>query len=185
MDTTAGCSAQPRGPIGPDSTRYLGGTLDSGEEVDMTGTSVARRIVVGVDGSPGSLTALRWASQQARLTGAQLEAVAVWEVQSGYGIGPGVADGEDLDIAAKEMLAAAVARSAASTRGVDVEARTLRGHPAAVLIDAAKDADLLVVGSHGRGSFLRALLGSVSHSCVQHATCPVVVVREGAHSSTE
>ena len=52
-----------------------------------------------------------------------------------------------------------------------------RGHPAAVLIEQAKGADLLVVGSHGRGGFIGALLGSVSQHSVHHATCPVVVVR--------
>jgi nucleotide-binding universal stress UspA family protein len=55
----------------------------------------------------------------------------------------------------------------------------MQGHPAAVLLDQAKDAELLVVGSHGHGGLAGAILGSVSQRCTQHATCPVVVVRAG------
>jgi nucleotide-binding universal stress UspA family protein len=156
-----------------------------GEEVEMANAVIARRIVVGVDGSPGSLVALRWALRQARLTGAQVEAVTAWEVQSGYGIAPVAGDGENLGAAAEEELAAAVTAMAGSTQGVEVKTRALRGHAANVLIEAAKGADMLVVGSHGRGGFLRPLLGSVSHSCVQHANCPVVVIREGAEPGWE
>jgi nucleotide-binding universal stress UspA family protein len=78
------------------------------------------RIVVGVDGSGQSVQALAWASRQAKLTGATVEAVIAW------------------------------------------------------------GADLLVVGSRGHGDFAEALLGSVGQHCVQHATCPVVVIRDSA-----
>jgi hypothetical protein len=58
-----------------------------------------------------------------------------------------------------------------------VELHELEGHPAPVLIDQAKGADLLVVGHRGRGGFASALLGSVGLHCVLHGECPVTVVR--------
>jgi nucleotide-binding universal stress UspA family protein len=54
------------------------------------------------------------------------------------------------------------------------------GHPARILLDASGGADLLVAGSRGHGGFAEALLGSVSQHCVQHASCPVVVIRDHA-----
>lgn len=62
---------------------------------------------------------------------------------------------------------------------VEVRRRLVPGNPADVLIDAARGAELLVVGSRGHGTFARALLGSVSERCAMHAPCPVVIVREG------
>ncbi len=144
----------------------------------MTGGGrVVPRIVVGVDGSTASVRALRWALGQARATGAMVEAVIAWEVPTSYGVGPTVVDGEDLAGVAEQSLAAAVDEVSAAHPGVPVQRRVLRGNPAAVLVEQARNADLLVVGSHGHGGFVGALLGSVSHRCVQHAACPVVVVR--------
>jgi nucleotide-binding universal stress UspA family protein len=58
-----------------------------------------------------------------------------------------------------------------------VETAVIEGPPAQVLVDMSADADLLVVGSRGRGGFSELLLGSVSQQCVHHARCPVTVVR--------
>jgi nucleotide-binding universal stress UspA family protein len=135
------------------------------------------RIVVGVDGSAVSVRAMRWALGQAEATGAVVEAVIAWNIPTGYGVGPTVIDGEDVAGIAEQSLAAAVDEASAAHPGVSAQRWVLRGDPAAVLVDQAKDADLLVVGSHGHGSFAGALLGSVSQHCVQHAACPVVVVR--------
>ncbi|GAA1804941.1 universal stress protein [Luedemannella flava] len=141
------------------------------------GEETPRRIVVGFDTSAASVEALQWALAQAQVTGAIVEAVIAWDIYSGFGSGPTVVDGEDMAGAAQQSLAAAVEKVSAAYPGVVVEQRVLRGHPAAVLIDRASGADLLVVGSHGYGGFVGALLGSVSQHCVHHATCPVVVVR--------
>ena len=88
-----------------------------------------------------------------------------------------VVDGEDLAGAAERSTAAAADEVYAEHPDVPVQRLLLRGHPATMLLDQAKGADLLVVGSHGHGGFISALLGSVSQHCVHHATCPVVVVR--------
>ncbi|WP_412751621.1 universal stress protein [Krasilnikovia sp. M28-CT-15] len=135
------------------------------------------RIVVGVDGSATSRKALRWALGQAIAIGGLVEAVIAWEVPDSFGVGPTVRDGEDLAGTAHQRLADAISEVSAAFAGIPVQRQVLRGHPAEVILDRAKDADLLVVGSHGHGGFAGALLGSVSQSCVHHATCPVVVVR--------
>jgi nucleotide-binding universal stress UspA family protein len=140
---------------------------------DAAGTTP--RVVVGVDGSATSVRALG----QADATGAVVEAVTAWDVPVSYGEGPTVLDGEDLAGAAQRSLAEALQPVSGEHPRVEVQQRVLRGHPAAVLLDEAKDADLLVVGSHGHGRFVDALLGSVSQQCIHHATCPVVVIRAG------
>lgn len=133
-------------------------------------------IVVGVDGSPGGQVALRWAIRQARISGAQLHAVTAWEVSAAYGYVPMYAD-VDLEGDARKQQDDALAEVADLTVGVEVVPRVVRGHAADALLDASRGAEMLVVGSRGHGTFTGTLLGSVSQHCVQHATCPVVVVR--------
>jgi nucleotide-binding universal stress UspA family protein len=134
------------------------------------------RIVVGVDGSDSSLGALRWAVQQARLTGGRVEAVTAWQfpVLSTWepqGIGA------DFEETARGTLAKAVAEAQAAEPDVPVRAELAQGHPAEVLVRAAGGADLLVLGCRGRGTFPTALVGSVSLHCVLRAPCPVLVHR--------
>ncbi|WP_030160453.1 universal stress protein [Glycomyces sp. NRRL B-16210] len=139
----------------------------------------SERIVVGVDGSPASVRALEWALHQAERTGASVEAVHAWEVPAMYGTGMMVLpSGEDFDKAAKQSLERAVAQATGGRATVPIELRTVSGHAAKILVEMAENADLLVVGSRGHGGFVGTLVGSVSQSAVQHATCPVVVVRD-------
>jgi nucleotide-binding universal stress UspA family protein len=140
-----------------------------------------RRIVVGVDGSPNSKTALGWAMTQARLTGAGIEAVAAWQepVMTGYSYGwsPTMYDGDTIATITEKVLTETVADVAGQqNKPVEIETRVVQGHPAQVLIEAADGAQLLVLGTRGHGTFAGMLLGSVSQHCVQHAPCPVVVV---------
>lgn len=130
------------------------------------------RIVVGVDGSEPSQDALRWASQQAQVTGAELVAVIAWHLPEMYGY-----VGRDYGDDARKALEATLEKVIDPSSPVKVTTRVVEGRPAPVLLDAAKDADLLVVGAHGHGVFEGMRLGSVSQHCVHHATCPVVVVR--------
>jgi nucleotide-binding universal stress UspA family protein len=126
-----------------------------------------KKIVVGLDGSATSDAALRWAVEEARLGGAELVAVHVWSYP--YSGGPREAMRQDAQQQLDESLAAADAGK--------VTAKLIEGHVAGALIDESADADLLVVGSHGRGGFTSMLLGSVSRTAVQHAKCPVAVIR--------
>jgi nucleotide-binding universal stress UspA family protein len=139
------------------------------------------RIVAGVDGSPSSMSALRWAIRQAGLTGATVDAVIAWHYPAsagGYGWAPTGMD-EDLNFGenAEKVLADAISSAAVPGSNVGVRARVVEGNAAQVLLDASDDADLLVVGSRGHGGFTGALLGSVSQHVVHHAHCPVVVIR--------
>jgi nucleotide-binding universal stress UspA family protein len=145
-----------------------------------------RRIVTGVDGSPSSLDALRWAVREAQLGGGVIDAMIAWQYPAeatglGWIPGPGMAGTDYAEVAAK-VLASGVAE-VSPPPGVAVRQLVVDGHPAQVLLDAAERADLLVVGSRGHGSFADALLGSVSMRCVHHAQCPVVVVRQPKASS--
>jgi nucleotide-binding universal stress UspA family protein len=140
------------------------------------------RIVVGVDGSAGSATAVAWALKLATETGAKLEAVLVWEMFHGWveGYWPSVEDwSSDAEKDAQARLDAAIA-VAVEGHPDHIEIRTtiVEGQPAEALLAHAKGADLLVVGSRGRGGFAGLVLGSVSQQCVHHALVPVVVVPE-------
>lgn len=143
------------------------------------------KIVVGLDRSDGARAALRFALEEARLHGATLHAVHVWEIPytpvSGapvFVIGGlpeyerGVA--EDAQKVVHDLLAEV------GDHGVTVEEHVERGGAAHVLVEMSKDADLLVVGSRGHGGFAGLLLGSVSSQCVHHALCPVAVVHPPA-----
>ncbi len=138
-----------------------------------------RSIVVGVDGSEESKAALRWALDEGRLRGARVRALYAWSFPPmatswGY-VGPAAIDLGALQREAGERLDSVIAE--AKTEGVDVEHAVVQGSAAQVLVEAAADADLLVVGSRGHGGFAGLLLGSVSQQCAHHARCPVVIIR--------
>jgi nucleotide-binding universal stress UspA family protein len=140
------------------------------------------RVVVGVDGSDPSLSALRWAVRHARLTGSHVEAVTAWQYPVLYTWEPEGIDA-DFETTARAMLAKAVAGARAQEPDVGVRAQVAEGHPAEVLVRAADGADLLVLGCRGRGTFPTALVGSVSLHCVLRAPCPVLVHRAHPASS--
>jgi nucleotide-binding universal stress UspA family protein len=139
-----------------------------------------RRIVAGVDGSASSLAALRWAIRQAELTGSSVDAVIAWQPPAASGLEWSVAIVDDTDYAelAAKTLAEAISMAADPASRVRVRPLVGEGNAAQVLLDAAADADLLVVGSRGHGGFASALLGSVSLHCTHYARCPVVVIRD-------
>ena len=140
-------------------------------------------IVVGVDGSENSLDALRWAAAEAGLRGALLRVVAIFNapiMSTGYEV---VApDPSDLAAASNTMLDAAVdsIREEGGLEGVHVATEVVEGHAGERLIELSHEADLVVVGARGHGGFLGMVLGSVTGHVVNHAACPVVVVRNSA-----
>jgi nucleotide-binding universal stress UspA family protein len=139
------------------------------------------RIVVGVDGSPSSRAALRWAVRQAELTGAGIQAVIAWRypvMASGYGWAPVSPDQEtDFRGIAEKLLAEEIAETVDPASSVRVSQQVVEGNAAEALMDLAAGADLLVLGSRGHGGFAGALLGSVSQHCAHHAPCPLVIIR--------
>jgi nucleotide-binding universal stress UspA family protein len=141
-----------------------------------TQEGTSHRIVVGIDGSPSSLDALNWAVRQAELTGATLEALTSWEWPINYGA-VYLPDGYDPAAEARKVLDEAVEAIREGHPAVTIRPVIVEGHPAMSLLEASRDADLLVVGSRGHGQFSGMLLGSVSQHCSHHAPCPILIVR--------
>ncbi len=144
-------------------------------------------VVVGVDGSDGSIGALKFALEEARIRGAGIKVVNAWHIPPGiYGSGwsPTPVDLDEYRKLAEKALLASVEESGIADSGVEVTTILREGHAADVLCEEATSADLLVVGSRGLGGFRGLLLGSVSQQVVQHAPCPVVVV-PGHHADDE
>ncbi|MEY9214531.1 universal stress protein [Thermobifida halotolerans] len=141
------------------------------------------RVVVGVDGSPSALAATDRAFVEAEARRATLRAVAVAGSAS-HGVfaaletpeGPGSPEREAAVAEARRRLSESLAGQRERHPGVYVEEEVLPGHPAEVLIDESEYADLVVVGSRGRGGFTGMLLGSVSQTLLSHSHCPVMVV---------
>jgi nucleotide-binding universal stress UspA family protein len=143
------------------------------------------RIVVGVDGSPESHLAVQWALLQARQLGAEVTAVHVFSYTVPDLPDSAVGRPELVDqvIARAEQRAGEVVDDAVTAagdlgKGITVIPRIICGREAPRhILDEAEGADLLVLGSRGLGGFQQLLLGSVTRKCVDHAPCPVLVVR--------
>jgi nucleotide-binding universal stress UspA family protein len=140
------------------------------------------KIVVGIDGSDASKDALRWAVEDARARGAEVVALHAYEVPvPALDAAPAtpvdlpglVAEAHD---DAQQFVTKIVAEVIGTVVSVDVAPIAVEDEPTKALVDASRDADLLVVGSHGHG-VSGLLLGSVSLECAQHAACPVVIFR--------
>ena len=139
-----------------------------------------QRIVVGVDGSEPARRALRWAADEAGRRGAILDVMYAWHVPyaGGYSYLAGSTDvdvfGEEARLVLNRLLSEANLDDAPGVEPILVE-----GSAARSLLDAAKGADLLVVGRRGRGGFAELVLGSVSHQVSLHAPCPVAIFPNG------
>jgi nucleotide-binding universal stress UspA family protein len=133
------------------------------------------RVVVGVDGSPQSKQALRWALRIAAATGSRLDAVAAWDLPVNYGWAVAPDDWNPAEDTRK-VLTDTVAEVCGSDRSDDITLTVREGGAARVLLEQSEGALLLVVGSRGHGGFAGLLLGSVSASVAEHAHCPVLVV---------
>lgn len=140
-----------------------------------------RPVVVGVDGSEGARCAVEWAAGEASRRRASLRLVTAFAWASDHVVGhPGLGERyrEEMEAVARRDLAAAEVLAAAA--GVPASTELRVGFPIGTLADEARHAQLLVVGSRGRGGVAGLLLGSVSAALAAHAACPVVVVRREA-----
>lgn len=156
---------------------WTGGSLQSaGGHVAHT----SGRVVVGVDGSASSHEALRYGAEVAAWRHWTLHIVHAWHVTyplspyAGIELAEATAAASD---AAELTLRDAEKEVLGDSGGLDVRRSVEEGTPAHVLITASEGADLLVVGSRGRGGFSSLALGSVGQACVHHAHCPVLIVR--------
>jgi nucleotide-binding universal stress UspA family protein len=139
-------------------------------------------VVVGLDGSEESAAALRWAVRYAAAAGASVRAVLAWHFPTSASVPPAGIAPPPLRSEVEGRIAAALeeatAKAAPDASGVHIDGQIRYGHPAQVLIEESRSADLLVVGRRGHGAFIGMLVGSVSQHCVAAAECPVVVVRD-------
>lgn len=144
-----------------------------------------RTIVVGVDGSKGSVEALRFALETARALQAEVRAVTAWHVPpAAYGAGWSMpVDAESYHKDATARLLRALWEAGADAAEDAVTPKVVLGDPVTVLCDEAETADMLVVGTRGRGGIRSLVYGSVSHACAQHTPCPIVIVPHRAHAA--
>jgi nucleotide-binding universal stress UspA family protein len=175
----------------PRSGRASGVSRDRDPALADTGLAydqaVPGTIVVGVDGSAPSLAALRWAADEAKLRDARLVAMHAWVFVPPAPLAePGLAPIPAVDLAgqleaqrdaAEAEFEAAMTEAFPAPPSVEVERKLVEEDPAGALEKEATRADLVVVGSRGRSGIAAALLGSVSRHVVDHAACPVVVVK--------
>jgi nucleotide-binding universal stress UspA family protein len=159
-----------------ESSSGIGGVREAGRD--------GQPVVVGIDGSPGSLVALQWAAEAARLRAVPLAVLFAWGDLGAQlarttrgGTEPTEADEQE---AALALIDESVREALGPEPGVEMVRMAERGEATPALLEASKTADLLVVGSRGRGGFTGLLLGSVSQHCIQHAHCPVAVIRQQA-----
>jgi nucleotide-binding universal stress UspA family protein len=142
----------------------------------MTANTTDRpRIVVGVDGSFESQTALRWAKRLALREDADIEVVTAWQFPAGYGWTAPPADlslEDDYKRAARNTVQAVYG----TEHPEHLSFTTVEANPTKAILDAAKDAYMIVVGSRGHGGFSGLLIGSVSERVAELAHCPVLVV---------
>jgi nucleotide-binding universal stress UspA family protein len=136
-------------------------------------------VVVGVDGSPESVAALSWAGRYGAATGAVVWALHIWHYPTSAGLPPGITPEsvtDEVKANQQKELDEAIAKANLDP-AAQVESKIAYGHPAQVLINESQNVDLIVIGHRGRGGFTGMLTGSVSMQVVNHAACPVVVVR--------
>jgi nucleotide-binding universal stress UspA family protein len=141
-----------------------------------------KSIVVGTDGSPSAVAAVRRAVEIAKWSGARLHFVTAYPDVPAYSE-PISSSAKRDPINLHEVAESVVARAAGELASQDVEVETYaqEGDPAQVIIEVAleHDADLIVVGARGLTGLQRFLLGSVSSKLSHHAPCSVMIVREG------
>jgi nucleotide-binding universal stress UspA family protein len=146
---------------------------------DLDGKGVAegaaKRIVVGVDDTPSSHAALRWAVAQARLTGLPLLVVHAWTCPT-YPYVDQLVVQEVAEREAERILAEAVRDGVGSGNGLRLDTQLVHGHPARALARLGRSASMLVVGAGGHGELAGLLLGSVGLHLATHAPVPVVIV---------
>ena len=136
-------------------------------------------VVVGVDGSPNSIAALRWAAHYAKSTDCIVHAVYVWSYPTASivtaPLGSAMAPADLMEGAASVALAGFITE-AELPDDVHVVHVVREGSTSKVLLDQAHDAEILVVGARGHGGFTGLLLGSVANAVINHAPCPVAVI---------
>lgn len=149
---------------------------EKGEDMNTTANAP---ILVGVDGSDSSLDALRYAARLSGALGLPIRVVMTWDYAALIDLYPTPDRSPDKETAV--LLDAAIKDVFGDAPPADLAAAVIAGPAPSVLIDESRRAEMLVIGSRGRGGFAGLLLGSVSSTCATHAHCPVLIVRHQKH----
>jgi nucleotide-binding universal stress UspA family protein len=149
----------------------------------MSNNQHPKPILVGVDGSSSSIDALRFAGRLSDALGHPIEAMTAWDypAMAGYYVAAEWEPEQD----AEDILDTAIDEAFPSGVPQGLVRAVRNGSPARVLVEASSRAEMLVVGSRGRGGFVGLLLGSVSATCAEHARCPVLVMHSALRSAAE
>ena len=142
-------------------------------------------IVCGADGSAASQRALEWAIDEAVRGGCSLRVVTAWSWDGVEDLGAAYSASDALNRAAAIQKDAVDSAMASVEKTTDVERLLPRGTPSQALCEAATDAELLVIGSHGHGQVHDKIIGSTSQRVIYHASCPVVVLPDPRHAARE
>ncbi|MGZ4561425.1 MAG: universal stress protein, partial [Mycobacteriaceae bacterium] len=144
--------------------------------------TVNPRVVVGVDGSPPSTCAVRWATGTAALHNAPLLLLSAWAIPvagySGIGMPTWFFDGQEAEGKRRLAEATRIAHEAAHGGELAITSELVAGPAIATLLERARDARMVVLGSRGLGAVTAGLLGSVTTALAHHAHSPVAVIRE-------
>ncbi|QFQ98100.1 universal stress protein [Streptomyces phaeolivaceus] len=136
------------------------------------------RVVVGVGEQPAASAAVRFAAEEARRRGAELEAVRAWRCPAHETTDHPLLAGGPARLHEQQAAEALEKALQDVPDGVEVRRRTAEGHARTVLVDASRDADLLVLGARRRQRHFGLQLGRVAHGVLHHSACPVVIVPE-------
>jgi nucleotide-binding universal stress UspA family protein len=136
-------------------------------------------LVVGFDGSPSSVEALRWALNEANERNFRVEIIYSWSLPGSlYPFPIAIPDSEDLYNQAKEFIEQLVKEETKGFSSVEVTLRIVEGAAGSELVEYSKDSTGLVVGAKNHDTLSRLLIGSVSHYVIAHAECPVTIVKQ-------
>lgn len=135
-------------------------------------------IVVGVDETPAGAAALSWAAREAELRGADLKIVHVWQIDAAVAMAGAEVPWMAYETDARTNAGRWVAETIGAEDGTGAPRRieVVQGAPGPTLVEASRDAAMLVVGTRVHTGISRVLFGSVSHYCLTHAQCVVVAV---------
>lgn len=151
-----------------------------GNHDNQARTGTHGRVVVGVGEKPAGSAAVRFAFDEARRRGVQVEAVRAWRWPAVESTDHPLMSGEPARLHEQQAVEALDAALQDVPPDVEARRRTVEGHARPVLVDASRDADLLVVGARRRSGHYGLQLGRVAHGVLHHSTCPVVIVPERA-----
>ncbi|HZM78434.1 MAG TPA: universal stress protein [Candidatus Limnocylindrales bacterium] len=158
-----------RSSVAPSGAEQEGAALGAAQAVAALGAERDGPVVLGVDGSPESTAAVAEGFAEADRRGAELLAVHTWNR-------PLVYDADDVEGEERRVLSEALSGYQGKSPDVKVTERVFQRRPAPTLVELSRTAQIVVVGSRGRGGFKGLLLGSVSQQLLHHAECPVLVV---------